>query len=242
MAAAELVARMLLFFCSLTSVHSPPVGSVIEVVDAMRDVMQATSRSPACSVPADAGGDQRVRGGGDLDVVGDADKFPSHSYGDAVYVRLVIETCWPAEMTTLLSVMSPPPPVAVTEHSTIAVPPPWRSSALATVPPVALLSAVIAAAVATPLDAAPNAGLENVKCGNLGAARGLQDDRAGRRVEIDLVDHIVRNAGADCGAVCDRHSYSLPITLAAGPPNSTSPSTIHCGISSISLRSPGRVS
>ena len=46
-----MVARMLLFFCSLTSVHSPPVGSVIEVVDAMRDVMQATSRSPACSVP-----------------------------------------------------------------------------------------------------------------------------------------------------------------------------------------------
>ena len=42
---------MLLFFCSPTSVHSPPVGSVIEVVEAMRDVMQATSRSPAASVP-----------------------------------------------------------------------------------------------------------------------------------------------------------------------------------------------
>ena len=39
---------MLLFFCSATSVHSPPVGSVIDVVDAMREVIQATSdRAPA---------------------------------------------------------------------------------------------------------------------------------------------------------------------------------------------------
>ena len=51
-AAAEPVLRMLLFLASLTSVHSPPVGSVIEVVEAIRELMHAISRSPACSVPA----------------------------------------------------------------------------------------------------------------------------------------------------------------------------------------------
>ncbi len=73
-----------------------------------------------------------------------------------------METVWPAEMLTLDSVISPPPPVAVTEQRIFAVPAALRSSALAAVPPVALVSDVIAAAVAVPLDAEPNAVDENV--------------------------------------------------------------------------------
>ena len=74
-----------------------------------------------------------------------------------MYVRLDIETVCPAEITTDDRVMSPPPPVAVTEHRIFAVPAAFRSSALAAVPPVALVSETIAAAVAVPLDAEPKA-------------------------------------------------------------------------------------
>ena len=73
-----------------------------------------------------------------------------------------IEIVSPAPIAVDDKIMSPPLPVAVTEPVKRAVPAPLNTVNLVTDPALQSVSSVIAAAVATPLEAAPKAVAEKV--------------------------------------------------------------------------------